>query len=76
MLFRKCYVCVFVAMLTVFVLGFLNPKALQTRDSNGHHTGNPSYVWLSLWGLIAGVVVCYMYDNQRVFGPLNLGGMA
>ena len=60
----QCYLCIILAILTVLVLGCWNPRSLQVKQ-DGVATGQPNYVWLAFWGLVVGVVVCFLYDQQR-----------
>jgi len=50
------YLPVVIAALTVLILGFWNPKALQAKNHGGRR---PSYLWLSLAALIAGIIVVW-----------------
>lgn len=53
------YIAVVIAALTVLVLGCWNPLMLQARQ-NGKPTGHPSYMWLSMAALVAGLASCYL----------------
>ena len=53
------YLSVVVAALTVLILGCWNPVVLQAHQ-NGKPSGHPSYMWLSLLALIAGLLSCYL----------------
>jgi len=50
------YLPIVVAALTVLLLGWWNPRALQTKNHAGKPSGYPSYLWLSLSVLIIGVL--------------------
>lgn len=58
------YLPVVVAALTVLILGCWNPRALQTMQ-NGQPTGNPSYMWLALFALLAGLLSCYLMKGAK-----------
>jgi H+/Cl- antiporter ClcA len=53
------YLPIVIAALTILLLGCLNPRVFQsTRD--GVPTGHPSYMWLALMALLAGLLSCYL----------------
>lgn len=58
------YLPVIVAALTVLILGYLNPKSIQVYQ-NGQATGHPSYMWLSLLALLAGLLSCYLMHASK-----------
>jgi len=58
------YLPVVLVALTVLILGCLNPKGLQTRNSSGQPSGCPSYMWLSLFGQLVGMLTVYFYRQE------------
>ena len=59
------YLAVALAALTVLILGYWNPKALQARNANGDAMGYPNYLWLALFAFLAGVLCCWLQYQQR-----------
>lgn len=57
------YLSVVIAALTVLILGCWNPVVLQARQ-NGKPSGHPSYMWLSLLALLAGLLSCYLMHPE------------
>ncbi len=58
------YLPVIVAALTVLILGCWNPKPLQAVQ-NGQPSGHPSYMWLALLSLLAGLLSCYLMHGAK-----------
>jgi len=58
------YLPVVLAALTVLILGCWNPKGLQAQN-NGKASGYPSYLWLSLFALIVGMMTVWGYNQQK-----------
>lgn len=72
----ESYLPVVLAALTVLVLGCLNPPALQVRDANGNPNGCPNYLWLALFALVVGALVCFLQCNmKKSAGVMNMGMM-
>jgi hypothetical protein len=60
------YLAVALAALTVLILGCWNPKALQSRKSDGvTPSGYPSYLWLALFAFLVGALYCWGQQQQR-----------
>lgn len=60
------YLAVAFAALTVLLLGCWNPKALQSKKSDGvTPSGYPSYLWLALFAFLVGALCCYCQQQQR-----------
>lgn len=57
------YLCVVLTVLTVWILGCLNPTVFQTKK-NGKSTGYPSYLWAGFWGLVVGVLAVYFMSAK------------
>lgn len=53
------YLPIIVAALAILILGCLNPVVLQSTQ-NGKPSGHPSYLWLSMISLLAGLLTCYL----------------
>jgi hypothetical protein len=60
------YLPVVLAALTVLILGCWNPKSLQAQESKGKPSGYPSYMWLSLFALLVGVLAVWMYNEKKL----------
>ena len=58
------YLPIVLAALTVLVLGCWNPRALQVRDQQGKALGHPSYLWLSLFALLVGLLSVWTYNQN------------
>lgn len=56
---------VIVAAITVLILGCWNPQALQHKK-DGRPTGCPSYLWLALFALLAGLLCCWLCKSRRM----------
>ena len=65
------YLPVVIAALTILVLGCLNPVALQAVK-DGRPTGHPSYMWLSLISLMAGLLSCYLMGEAGKGGSRRM----
>jgi hypothetical protein len=62
---QDSYIPLFVAALTVLILGCWNPKVLQKTHA-GQPTGHPSYMWIAALSLLAGLLTCFlMKDGAR-----------
>lgn len=57
------YLPIVIAALTVLILGCWNPTVLQVHQG-GKPTGHPSYMWLSLVSLVAGLLSCYLMHEK------------
>ena len=69
------YLPIVVSALAVLILGCWNPVVLQSMQ-NGKPSGQPSYMWLSLMALLAGLVSCFlMHSNGKGRSPLSSMGM-
>jgi hypothetical protein len=58
------YLPVLIAALTVLILGCWNPKVLQVHR-DGVAQGHPSYMMLSLFALLAGLLSCYLMKGGK-----------
>lgn len=61
------YLPVVVAALVVLILGCWNPKVLQAQRG-GVPSGHPSYMMLSLFALLAGLLTCYLMHGSKKGG--------
>lgn len=65
------YISIVIAALAVLIMGCWNPVMLQAQQ-NGKPTGHPSYMWLSLIALLAGLLSCYlMHPGGKRRNPLS-----
>lgn len=64
------YLPVVLAALTVLLLGCWNPKFLrETKEEQAKHAnGAPSYKWLALFALLAGILAVYCYNSGKHSG--------
>lgn len=58
------YLPVVLAALTVLILGCWNPQALQAQNSQGKPSGYPSYLWLSLFAFLVGILAVWLYNQK------------
>ena len=58
------YLPILIAALTILIIGCWNPEALQARK-DGMPTGHPSYMMLSLFALLAGLISAYLMQGKK-----------
>lgn len=62
MSFEKCLPIIF-SSLAVLILGCVNPRMTQSK-MHGTPTGQPSYMWLAVAALLAGLIACYIANPK------------
>lgn len=58
------YLPILISALTILILGCWNPEALQAQK-DGVLSGHPSYMMLSLFALLAGLLSAYLMDGGK-----------
>ena len=58
------YLPILIAALTILIIGCWNPEALQSHKG-GVPTGHPSYMMLSLFALLAGLLSAYLMQGKK-----------